>query len=117
MANTANIVEVTFAEISNRDTQVNDAAQFGEFSGATKLTRSDVYKPMIVRVTDHPEDDGSTGNVVEGFALYCSMRHGEPWMRTGHQTDHLIHSGAAVIADTQPYSVIYPNYDYPANFV
>ena len=99
---------------------MNVAANFGTTPTAgtppIKLARSWAYEPMVVRVTDHVADDGSTGADSEGFALFCSARHGEPWKMVGHQGQHIIHptpgAVAAPIAAGKDFSVIYVNYDY-----
>lgn len=124
MASTLGIKEVTLATISTLTTDVNAVASFGKrenaagvetANGAVKAAREDVYSPMVVRVTNHPADV-YTGTApydkVESMALFLSQRHGEPWVMKGHQPDHIVHRGAAPIADTQAYSVIYVNYDY-----
>ena len=117
MANTVNILERTLAQISNSTVRPNLASEFGLAPIAdVKQTRTGVYEPMVVRVTDHPADDGGTTDNVEGMALFCSMRHGEPWVMTGHQTQHLIHPlpgvTAAPIIGADSYQVIFPDFDY-----
>lgn len=125
MASTLDIKEVTLATISTLTTDVNTTADFGKrenaagtptANGVVKAARSDVYKPMVVRVTDHVADV-YTGvapyDTVESMALFISQRHGEPWCMKGHQPDHIVHDGAAPIATPLvPYSVIYVNHDY-----
>tara|TARA_R110002020_G_scaffold95085_2_gene228339 strand:- start:38 stop:406 length:369 start_codon:yes stop_codon:yes gene_type:complete len=118
MANTANILEVTLAQISDATVRPNIAAEFGLAPIAgVKQTRSWSYEPMVVRVTNHPADDGSTGDVTEGMALFQSRRHGEPWIMVGHQTEHLIWplAGAApapITTETDAFQIIYPDFDY-----
>jgi len=117
MANTVNILEVTLAQISNSTVRPNIAAEFGLAPvDGVKQTRSWSYEPMVVRVTNHPADDGGKTDNVEGMALFVSQRHGEPWVMLGHQTEHLIHPVAGVanepIADLLSYQIIYPDFDY-----
>lgn len=120
MANTLGILEVTLAEISDKTVRPNIAAEFGTPPTAgtpvVKQTRSWAYEPMVVRVTDHVADDGGTTDNAEGMALFCSQRHGEPWVMVGHQTQHIIHPlpgvAAAPIAAGTDFSVIYVDYDY-----
>lgn len=123
MANTAGIREVTLAQISDQTHQINLASAFGTApvdgtgnNPDVKQTRSWAYEPMVVRVTDHVADDGSTGNATEGMALFLSERHGEPWVMVGHQTQKITHplpgATAAPIAEGTDYSVIYVDFDY-----
>jgi hypothetical protein len=117
MANTVNILEVTLAQISNSTVRPNLASEFGlaPITGV-KQTRSWSYEPMVLRVTDHPADDGGVTDYVEGMALFCSQRHGEPWVMIGHQTEHLIHPLPGVtnapIVGAASYHTIYPDFDY-----
>lgn len=123
MANNHLIKEVTYATIAEVATDVNDPAEFGTFTGALKETRSDVYKPMVVRVTDHPADDYVAGTPGEGkdtpehMALFISQRHGEPWVMKGAPKDHLLNVNASTGAVETPaagvpYSHIYVKFDY-----
>ena len=114
MANTIYIREVTLAQISDSTNTVNTI-------GATpianvKQNRSWSYEPMVVRVTDHVADDGGTAGNAEGMALFCSVRHGEPWVMIGHQPQKITHPlpgvAAAPIATGTDFSVIYPDFDY-----
>lgn len=117
MANTVKIREVTLAQISDQTHQINLASAFGTAPiTGVKQTRSWNYEPLVVRVTDHVADDGGTTDNVEGMALFCSQRHGEPWVMIGHQPQHIIHplagATAAPIASGTDFSIIYVNYDY-----
>lgn len=121
MANNLLIEEATYATIAETTTAINDAAQFGNFTGATKNTRSDVYKPMVVRLSDHPADNYVQGDAefgfVENMALFISQRHGEPWVMKGQPTDHIlnVNEGTGVVETpvaTVPYSHIYVKFDY-----
>ena len=124
MASTLGIKEVTLGGISTAATDVNNAADFGKrenaagvptANGAVKAARSSVYAPMVVRVTNHVADR-YTGvapfDTVESMALFCSQRHGEPWVMKGHQEDHLVHDGQSFIGQTESWQVIYVDYDY-----
>lgn len=123
MANTAGIREVTLAQISDKTHQINLASAFGtpplDGTGNNpdiKQTRSWSYEPLVVRVTDHVADGGGTGNDTESMALFMSIRHGEPWVMVGHQTQKITHPlpGATIapIATGTDYSVIYVDFDY-----
>ena len=121
MANTLGILEVTLAQISNETVRPNIASEFGTVPAAgtpiVKQTRSWAYEPMVVRVTNHPADDGGTTDNAEGMALFASSRHGEPWMMIGHQTEKLVWPipGAAqapITIETDAFSCIFPDFDY-----
>lgn len=128
MANKLGIKEVTLAQISNKDSDINVAAKFGELMDASnatgtgsahihKATRTSVYDPMVVRVTDHVANTIShVDKDTDKMALFLSARHGEPWVMVGHQTQHLIHPAPGVtnapIESGKDYSIIYPNLDY-----
>lgn len=114
MANTIYIREVTLAQISDSTNTVN---AIGTAPVANvKQARASAYEPIVVRVTDHVADDGGTTDFSEGMALFCSVRHGEPWVMIGHQSQKITHPlpGAvpAPIASGTDYSVIYPDFDY-----
>ena len=109
MANTAGIKEVTLEQISLFSHAINVV---GDAAGNARLS---VYQPAVVRVTNHTDDDGSTGDAVEGMALFHSKAHGQPWKKDDHQTAHIVHRGAAAIvtvSDGTNQTVIYPNFDY-----
>ena len=114
MSNTLYIREVTLAQISDSTNTVNSIGT--AVVNDTKQSRSSAYEPIVVRVSDHPANDVAATDVVEDMALFLSVRHGEPWCMTGHQPEHLIHPlpgvTAAPIADTEAYSIIYPDFDY-----
>ena len=118
MANTLNILERTLAQISNETVRPNLASEFGTVPAAgVKQTRSWAYEPMVVRVTNHPADDGGTTDNAEGMALFCSMRHGEPWMMIGQQTEKLTWplpgvAQAPIVGETDAFSCIFPDFDY-----
>lgn len=126
MANNIGIIEATLAQISDKTFRLNDPAAVGS-SIATEMpqaTRSSVYQPMVVRVVNHPDDkyvqDDPIYGTAESMALFLSTALGQPWVRTGQQLTYLRHPVAGVaiapITDTEPYSVIYVNYDYEQDF-
>jgi len=118
MANTINIREVTLAQISDSTNEVNAVSGFGTAPiTGTKQTRSWAYEPFVLRVTNHPADGGGTGGDAESMALFLSVRHGEPWVMTGHQPEKLIWplpgaAQAAITTETDAFSCIFPDWDY-----
>lgn len=113
MANTLYIREVTLAQISDSTNTVNGIGAVPIAN--VRQNRSWAYEPMVVRVTDHEADAGGT-DVAEDMALFMSVRHGEPWVMVGHQTEKVTHplpgAVAAPIAAGVNFSVIYPDFDY-----
>ena len=115
MANTIFIREVTLAQISDSTNTVNTIGVAPLVN--VKQSRASAYEPMVVRVTNHPADDGGVADYVEGMALFLSVRHGEPWKMVGHQTEKLTWPlpGAAqapIILQTDAFSCIFPDFDY-----
>lgn len=113
MANTARIKEVTLAQISDASHAINIV---GNDAGNA---RQSVYQPAVVRVTDHALDDGSTGDAVEGMALFYSKAHGEPWDMSQGALTHDIYPKAGVAAAPivvgthgNVMNIIFPNFDY-----
>ncbi|MBV1929751.1 MAG: hypothetical protein KUG81_09610, partial [Gammaproteobacteria bacterium] len=71
MANTLNILERTLAQVVD---STNTLHVLGTTNG-----RESVYEPLVVRITDHQDDDNAeTGSDTEKMALFVSQRHGEP---------------------------------------
>lgn len=115
MANTIEIREVTLAQISDSTNSVNSIGTAP--IGVVKQSRSSVYEPIVVRVTNHVADDGGTADFAEGMALFCSTRHGEPWVMIGHQPEKLIWplpgvAQAPITIEVDAFSCIFPDFDY-----
>ena len=113
MANTLNIKEVTLAQISDASHAINVVGS------AAGNARASVYQPAVVRVTDHADDDGSTGGVPEGMALFECKRHGEPWCADkGHKIHEIWPLAGATAApivigtDGDTMNIIFPDFDY-----
>jgi len=113
MANTLGIQEVTLAQVSDNTHAINAI----DLTGAVAATpRKSVYQPIVVRVTDHADNDAAeTGADTDKMAIFQSSRHGEPWKKDVG-TQHKIHpiAGAAIapIASGDDYTVIFPDFDY-----
>ena len=108
MANTLNIPERTLAQVSESTNSIN---VIGGVDG-----RVSVYQPLVVRVTDHDDNDvAEVGTDTDKMAIFMSSRHGEPWRKDANVLVHKV-----IKADADPVtnatdsdvSVLYPNYDY-----
>lgn len=114
MANILGIKEVTLAQISDKTHAINVVGNLAANA------RASVYQPAVVRVTDAADDDGSTGGVPEGMALFESKHHGQPWCNDkGHKLHKLWPLAGAAQApintaggDDDDFTVIYPDFDY-----
>lgn len=88
MANTLNILERTLAQIAD---STNDLHTLGTANG-----RLSVYEPLVVRATDHADNDGAeTGSDTEKMALFLSRRHGEPFEKKDNVQVHKVVKGTA----------------------
>jgi|TARA_Y100000310_G_scaffold344256_1_gene456029 hypothetical protein len=108
MANTAGIIERTLAQMATATDTVNVLDPDGD----PALVRTSIDQHMIVRATNHDDDDGSTGAVTEGMAIFLSRFHGDPWVRVGHQVTKIIYPPTASPSPGTDVSVLFVNYDY-----
>lgn len=93
MANTLNILERTLAQVLD---STNDLHTLGTTNG-----RESVYEPLVVRITDHADNDaGETGTDTDKMALFVSQRHGEPFIKDANVLAHVIHSAGQGFAGT-----------------
>lgn len=102
MSNTVGIKEVTLAQAWSGTHAINVV---GSAAGNARLS---VYQPAVIRITDHPDDDGGTADNVDGMALFTSKAHGQPWLKDVG-INHIISSDAAQFTDN---TVIFPDFDY-----
>jgi hypothetical protein len=101
MANTLNILERTLAQVGD---STNDVHTLGTANG-----RLSVYEPLVVRITDHADNDaGEVGADTEKMALFLSRRHGEQFEKQHNVLVRKIHSvgQGASITYTQTAGVI-----------
>lgn len=85
MANTLDILERTLAQAGD---STNSLYTLGTTNG-----RESVYEPLVVRITDHADNDaGETGTDTEKMALFLQMRHGEPLLKEANVLQKVIHS-------------------------
>jgi len=107
MANNLNIPERTLAQVSESTNSINI---IGGVDG-----RLSAYQPLVVRITDHVDDDNGEADDATLMALFVSSRHGEPWKKDANVLVHkVIKADADPVAnptDTDV-SVLFPNYDY-----
>tara|TARA_R110002020_G_scaffold147465_1_gene322826 strand:+ start:1413 stop:1733 length:321 start_codon:yes stop_codon:yes gene_type:complete len=102
MANTLGIPERTRAQLATASNSINVV---GDTDG-----RESVYQPLVVRVTDHQDNDAAeTGSDTEKMAIFVSQRHMEPWKKDSGVLEHVIHEGLLPPANV---SVLFPDYDY-----
>jgi len=102
MANTLNIPERTRAQLATASNSIN---VIGGVDG-----RESAYQPLVCRMTDHQDNDaGETGTDTDLMALFCSIRHGEPWKKDANVLEHIIHEGLLPPTNV---SILYPDYDY-----
>ena len=74
MTNTVNILERTLAQVAD---STNTVHVLGTANG-----RLSVYEPLVIRITDHDDDDNSkVADEVDSMALFVSQRHGEPFTK------------------------------------
>lgn len=93
MANTLNILERTLAQVSD---SANAVHTIGTANG-----RLSVYEPLVVRITDHDDDDNSkTADEADEMALFVSKRHGEPFTKDKNVLVHKLHSAGQGFAGT-----------------
>lgn len=112
MANTLGITEVTLAQISNETHAVNTIG--------TATGRQSPYQPLVVRVSDHADNDaGETGANTDLMALFTSKHHGQPWcMDKGHKSHEQYPKAGAAAApivtgtDGNTMNIIFPDFDY-----
>lgn len=74
MSNTAGIPETTLVALADRTAPINTIGM-----DATNA-RSAYNQIAFCRVTDHPSDDGSTGEDTSGMALFVNPTHLGRWM-------------------------------------
>lgn len=93
MANTLNILERTLAQAGD---STNTLYTLGTTNG-----RESVYEPLVVRLTDHADNDaGETGTDTEKMALFEQIRHGEPLLKKDNVLIKNIHSMGNGVAGT-----------------
>lgn len=96
MANTLNILERTLAQVAD---STNDVHTLGTANG-----RLSAYEPLIVRITDHADNDGAeTGADTDKMALFKSVRHGEPFQKQANVQVHKVvkaTAGSGLTVDT-----------------
>lgn len=103
MANTLNIPERTLAQVSSSTNSINVV---GGVDG-----RLSVYEPLVVRITDHQDDVASATDEPTDMAIFCSIRHGEPWKKDCNVVEHIVQQ-AGVDTITDNVSVLFPAFDY-----
>jgi len=108
MTNTVSIPERTLAQISASTNSINVV---GGTDG-----RLSVYQPLVCRITDHDDNDAAeVADDTDKMAIFCSIRHGEPWKKDANNLQHII-----VEADADPVTnatdsgvtILFPNFDY-----
>ena len=105
MANTLGIPERTLAQLSNATNSIN-------IIGGTD-GRLSAYEPLVVRVTDHVDNDATeVGSNTDKMAIFHSRRHGEPWMKHANVLETVIHKQVAAEAVPTNVSCLYPNFNY-----
>jgi len=93
MSNTLNILERTLAQVGD---STNTLHVLGTTNG-----RSSVYEPLLVRITDHADDDNTkTGAEADSMAIFVSQRHGEPFKKDNGVLVHKLHSMGQGFAGT-----------------
>ena len=108
MANTLGITEVTLVQISTALNAVN--------LYAARPSQLGVGGPLVVRVTDHQDNDAAeVGTDTDKMALFHSRQFGQPWVKDANVLEHIIHSsvtpGTPLTAAANA-SIIFPDYDY-----
>ena len=109
MANNLDIQERTLAQISDSTNSIN------QHGSQAERVRKSVYQPIVCRITDHDNDTTSETDDADKMAIFCSIRHGEPWIqgKKDMQQEHITHQANAG-ADNTPsnVTVLFPNFDY-----
>lgn len=112
MANNLGIEERTLAQVSESTNTINSIDKTGAIS---TTPRKSAYQPIVVRITDHVDDDNSEQDDPEKMALFVSARHGEPWKKDGNVLVHkVVQADADPVTNPTPtdVSVLFPNFDY-----
>ena len=104
MPNNLGITEVTLAEVANSTVLPN-------LMGALEL-RKDWYQPVVVRITDHEDDEVAETDDPYKMALFCSQAHGQPWNKHVNCQKHLIHKPTDGLAPAVDMNIIFPDFDY-----
>jgi hypothetical protein len=88
MANTLGILERTLAQVADKTNSINVIGTAGG--------RLSVYEPVVVRITDHEDNDAAeTATDTEKMALFLSRRHGEQWEKQSGTLKHIIAKATA----------------------
>lgn len=104
MTNTLGIPERTLNQVGASTNSINVV---GGADG-----RLSVYQPLVVRITDHADNDASEVGADTGkMALFVSARHGEPWVKDWG-LKHILHQAAASPKVPTDVTVLFPNFDY-----
>ena len=107
MANNLGIVERTLAQVSEATNSVNVIGGVGG--------RKSAFQPLVVRITDHDDNDVAETDDPNKMALFVSSRHGEPWKKDANVLVHkVIQADADPVANPtdSDVSVLFPNFDY-----
>lgn len=93
MTNTVNILERTLAQCGD---STNTLYTLGTTNG-----RESVYEPLVVRITDHKDDDNAeVADNTDLMALFLQRRHGEPLEKKDNVLIKNIHSMGNGVAGT-----------------
>lgn len=107
MANNLGIPERTLAQVSASTNSIN---VIGGADG-----RLSAYQPLVVRITDHADNEVAETDDPDKMALFVSSRHGEPWKKDANVLVHkVVKADADPVANPTPtdVSVLFPNFDY-----
>lgn len=106
MANNLGIEERTLAQMATASDTIN-------LVGPTHPRKS-AYQPLVVRATNHVDDDNAEEDDAEKMAIFVSRRVGEPWEKQHNVLSKIIHVGPTTVPTNV--AVLFPNYDYTGDF-
>ncbi len=98
MSNTLGITEVTLTELIA--------------TGGINTSRTDMLKPLVVRVTGHDDDVGAETDDPDKMALFCSRAQGHPWIKEGGQKRVTFEAKDGTTPCTSDATYVIPFIDY-----
>lgn len=101
MANTLNIVEVTLAQLADKEHAVNQY----EYP----------FRKKVVRVTDHVDNDVTeVGIDTYKMAIFQCKTKGHPWIKKDNVQNTVVFQAVTPATDSIPTNVstLFPNWDY-----
>lgn len=107
MANNLGIPERTLAQVSEATNSIN---VIGGADGRTYWN-----EVLVVRITDHADNEVAETDDPDKMAIFTSVRHGEPWKKDANVLVHkVVEADADPVTNPTPtdVSVLYPNFDY-----